>query len=135
MSKIKIAVRGNKMALLGSVDLIAGTVGQTLQFYFDEEWTSLKKKIAFKLGTTVLGVYDMDSNEFKIPQSVLSAAGLPLEIGITGYSDDKSIITPTSWCLIGCVKNGSSTGGVTSGGGGGQDDDNKHIIYDGGVIV
>jgi hypothetical protein len=43
MAKIKIAVQGNKTALLGSVDLIAGTVGQVCKFYFDDEWRSLKK--------------------------------------------------------------------------------------------
>lgn len=131
MPNIKIAVRGNKMALLGNVDLIVGTVGQVCTFYFDDEWKTLKKRIAFKLGTTITSVYEMDSNEFKIPASVLSTAGLPLEIGITGYSDNKSIVTPTSWCLIGTVKNGSTIFNVGSN----KPDEDKHIIYDGGVIV
>jgi len=59
-------------------------------------------------------------------------AGLPLEIGITGYSSDKTIITPTSWCLIGNIKPGTT---VCHGNESDNDSDDKHIIYDGGVVV
>lgn len=145
MSKIKIAVKGNRAALVGNVDLIAGTVGQICTFYFDEYWNALtNKKVTYKLGPTIMGTYDINGSEATIPSKVLAAAGLPLEIGITGYSADKSTVIPTSWCLIGTVKYGTvaCTGSssddnddiIYDGGIVGPEEDDKHIIYDGGVI-
>ena len=141
MEKIKLIVKGNRIALLGSVDIIAGTVGQSCTFYFDESWKTLNKKISYKVGSTILATKKIDKDEAIIPANVLTTAGLPLEIGITGYASDNSIVTPTSWCLIGTIKNGATVcfDSTPGGGGGGEsdddDDDNKHIIYDGGVIV
>lgn len=129
MAKIKIAVQGNKTALLGSVDLIAGTVGQVCKFYFDDEWRSLRKQITYKVGTTILSTAAFEGDETVIPPNVLVAAGLPLAIGITGYSYDRSKIIPTSWCPLGCIKSGATTNLKNT------DDSDKHIIYDGGVIV
>ena len=131
---IKIAVRGNKAALLGPVDLIVGTVGQVCTFYFDESWKNLHKKITYKLGSNVLGAEDIINNETIFPPYVFSAAGLPLEIGITGYSADKSIVTPTSWCLLGTVKNGALSSG-TGGNSGGSTGEDEKIVYDGGVLI
>ena len=45
MKEIKIAVQGNKAALLGNVDLVAGTIGLTCKFYFDDSWKDLNKTI------------------------------------------------------------------------------------------
>ena len=127
MSKIKIAVKDNRIALIGNIDLIAGTVGQICTFYFDEYWNSLpNKKVTYKLGPTILGTYDITGSEVKIPANILATAGLPLEIGITGYSEDKSTVIPTSWCLIGTIKYGATT---LSGSG------SNDIIYDGGTVT
>lgn len=135
MAQIKIAVQGNRAALLGSVDLIAGTVGQVCKFYFYDEWRTLNKNITYKVGSTVIASEEIKGDQAVIPPNVLIAAGLPLEIGITGYAADKSIVIPTSWCLLGCIKNGAPMG-IPGGGGNGEGDfDDKHIIYDGGVIV
>lgn len=131
MEEIKIAVQGNKAALLGNVDLVAGTIGLVCKFYFDDSWKELNKTISYKVGSNILATREIKDNKTIIPPNVL-IAGLPLEIGITGKSSDNSIITPTSWAPIGCVKSSAVT--VISG-----SDDNKpnenHIIYDGGVIV
>ena len=144
MTKIKIAVKGNRAALVGRVELVAGTIGQPCVFYFDEEWKNLMKKVTYKVGPTLLGTYDIKSNEIVIPANVLTTAGLPLEIGITGYTANKTIITPTSWCLIGTIQPGTVICPPSSGTGnhviydGGvvvnQQEEEKHIIYDGGVI-
>ena len=130
MEKIKIAVKGNRAALVGNVELIAGTVGQSCVFYFDENWLSLPyKKITYKVGQSIIGSYDITSSEVVIPSNVLSAAGLPLEIGITGYTANKSTVTPTSWCLIGTIKPGPiivQPLPLNMG---------DHVIYDGGEVV
>ena len=143
MAKIKIAVKGNRAALLGQADLVAGTVGQTFVFYFDEDWKNLIKKITYKVGPTLLGTYDIKTHEATIPPNVLSTAGLPLEIGITGYTANKTVVIPTSWCLIGNIQPGTVIcppsnsgshiiydGGVVTL----EEETNKHIVYDGGVI-
>lgn len=131
MENIKIIVKGNRAALLGAIDLVAGTVGQTCTFYFDDSWKSLNKKVSFKVGTTVLNTQKLSGNELTIPPQVLATAGLPLEIGVTGYTSDNSVITPTSWALLGTIKNGATVYGGSSG----EEDDDIHVIYDGGVIV
>ena len=125
MAKMKIAVKGNKAALLGNIDLIAGTIGQECVFYFDEEWASLKKTITYKLGINILGTYSIENNKVIIPKEVFATAGLPLEIGITGRSDDGAVF-PTSWCLLGTVKPGAVTYKPSN-----KDEDDE-IIYDGG---
>lgn len=135
MEKIKIAVQGNRAVLLGSVDIIAGTVGQVCKFYFYDEWRSLRKNITYKIGSTIITSEEIKGDETVIPPNVLVAAGLPLEIGITGYASDKSIVIPTSWCPLGCIKNGANVRFGNGGGSGDDDGDDKHIIYDGGVIV
>lgn len=130
MAKIKIAVKGNRAALVGNIDVVAGTVGQACTFYFDEDWRNLPyKKITYKVGQTILGTYDINGTEAVIPSNVLSTAGLPFEIGITGYSANKSVIIPTSWCLIGTIKPGTVVVPPSASNSG------SHIIYDGGVVV
>lgn len=137
MKKIKIAVKDNSLSLLNNIELIAGTVGQQCIFFFDDEWALLKKTISYKVGSTVLGSYKMTSDEIIIPAHILATAGLSLEIGITGYSHDNSLVIPTSWCYISKIKNGSSTSLPTEDNPEGDDDDGDqiHIVYDGGVIA
>lgn len=120
---MKIAVKGNRAVLLGNIDLIAGTTGQICQFYFDEEWKNLQKIITYKLGLNIIGSYNIENNQHTIPKEVFATAGLPLEIGITGQSDDGKII-PTSWCKLGVVKPGAVVNTIIN-----KDDE---IIYDGG---
>lgn len=136
MKEIKIMVKDNSACVLNQVNLVAGTVGQSCQFFFDKEWQKLNKKISYKVGTTVLGTYAISSDKVVIPAKVLTTAGLPLEIGITGFSNDNSLIIPTSWCLIGKIKEGAVIHGGGNNDNPGEDDDNDtHIIYDGGVIA
>ena len=130
MQEIKIAVQGNKAALLGNVELVAGTVGLICKFYFDDTWNGLNKTISYKAGSNILASKEIKDNKTIIPPNVL-IAGLPLEIGITGNSSDKSIIIPTSWALIDYVKDGA----ITVSCGGNDKPNENHIIYDGGVIA
>ncbi len=135
MKKLKIAAKDNQLSILSSVELIAGTVGQPCVFFFDDEWILLEKTISYKLGSTVLGTYKLTSDEIVIPAIVLSTAGLPLEIGITGFSNDKSLVIPTAWCQVGTIKSGASVcKNAGDNPGGGEDTDELHIIYSGGVI-
>lgn len=131
MAQIKIAIKDNRAALLGSVDLVAGTTGQVCKLYFDEEWRSLKKYITYKLGSTIVASEEIKGDEAIIPPNVLVTAGIPLEVGFTGFTTNNSMIKPTSWCLLGHIQNGASIyfGNVDK-----DDGDGKHIVYDGGVI-
>lgn len=133
MAIIKIAVQNNRAALLGSIELIAGTIGQKCKFYFDEEWRSLpKKNIIYRLGSTIIANDELVEDEATIPPKALITAGLPLAIGITGYTIDKSIVKPTSWCNLGCIKEGSTYNFIDNDDA--EEDQGTHIIYDGGVI-
>lgn len=125
---IKLAIKGNRVALLRPVDLIAGTVGLSCTLYCDDIWNAYSKTITYKVGSTILGTQKIKSNTFNIPAKILATAGLPLEIGITGRSVDNSIIIPTSWCLIGTIQNGA----VIHNNENNLEDD--EIIYEGGDV-
>lgn len=134
MNEIKISVKNNSAVALNQVNLIAGTVGQKVLFFFDKEWRDLQKHISYKVGTTVLRTdLLLDTTTIIPPEVMRTAAGLPLEIGITGYSADRSTIVPTSWCYVGRIQNGANSANY---GGNTAPDYNPglHVIYDGGVI-
>ena len=130
---IKIVVKNNSVTTLNQVKLLAGTTGQTCQFFFDRNWQQLKKKITYKLGTNIVATRPIENDIITIPPEVLKTAGLPLEIGIIGFSEDNSVVIPTPWCRIGQVDHGAKVCS-SSGGSSDDDDDVQHIIYDGGVI-
>lgn len=134
MAQIKIAIKDNRAALLGSIDLVAGSVGQVCKLYFDDEWRSLKKYITYKLGSTIVASEEIKGDEAIIPSNVLVTAGIPLEVGFTGFTNNNSMIKPTSWCPLGCIKNGASVYFGNTSKNEDDDGDGKHIIYDGGVI-
>lgn len=128
MQKVKIAVKGNRAILLGNIELIAGTVGQPCEFYFDDGWDSLQKTITYRLGSNIIGSYAITENKTEIPDTALATAGLPLAIGITGRAPNGKIAIPTSWCTLGLVKQGAV---IDEGSG---SDDYDEIIYDGGYV-
>ena len=126
MENIKIAVQGNRIALLNGVNLIAGTVGLKCQFFFDDSWKDLNKTIVYKVADTVLASEQILNSEITFPAKVLITAGLPLEIGITGQSNDNSLLIPTTWLPLGIILPSAY---------GHKIDNNTEIVYDGGVIV
>lgn len=126
MNIIKFAVQGNRIALLNNTSLIAGTIGQKCQLFFDDSWNGLHKTITYKVADTVLASEIILDSEITIPAKVLATAGLPLEISIIGKSDDESISIPTAWYPLGYILPSAY---------GHKVDINAEIIYDGGVII
>ena len=126
MENIKIAVQGNRIALLNNINLIAGTVGQKCQIFFDSSWNDLNKTIVYKVADTVLASEQILNSEIIIPATVLATAGLPLEIGITGQSNDNTLLIPTTWYPLGYILPSAY---------GHKIENNAEIIYDGGVII
>ena len=125
---VKIAVKGNRAALLSAIDLVANSVGEKCRLYLSDDWYDLKKQITYKAGNEIYGPYTMEGNDVDIPAIVFAIANVPLEIGITGYSNDRKIIKPTVWCPIGFIRPGALNPNTV-------DPEGEHIIYDGGVIV
>lgn len=126
MTDIKIAVHGNRAALLNTVDLVAGTIGQRCKFYFDEDWQSLHKTIVYKIGSTIVASEPIEGDEIIMPPKVFQYPNLPLEIGFTACNSDKSILIPTTWCPIGVIYESAFEYATAP---------NVKVIYDGGVIV
>lgn len=127
MEKIKIAVKNNSACLLAPVKLVAGTVAQECEFFFDETWAQYKDKlIKIKRGDDIYGPYALYGTVFIIPASIMEEPGDPLEIGLIGNSK-----VPTSWCHVGRVLSGADDepSNILP-----DEDDGIHIIYDGGVI-
>ena len=126
MENIKIAVQNNDIALLNTITLVAGTVGQKCQVFFDDSWKDLKKTIIYKVADTVIASEPILESEALVPPKVLATAGLPLEIGITGQSEDNSLLIPTTWYPLGYILPSAY---------GHKIEENTEIIYDGGVII
>ena len=126
MDSIKLAVRGNKIALLSHIDLIAGTIGQKCKVFFDDSWNGLTKTIIYKVNGEVIENAHIEGAETVIPNRVLVNAGLPLEIAIDGQSEDKSILKPTTWCFIGEIKPSAHDYNI--------DYEDVDIIYSGGGV-
>lgn len=132
MTDIKIGVKGNKAALLRPVNLVSGTVGQTCTFYFDEEWKNYSTKtITYKVGSTVLGSYKIESDSTTVPNKVFMMSGLPLEIALTASTTGGAVI-PTSWCYIGVIQQGAAFSGDVQDEPSKPEGDDDEIIYDGG---
>ena len=132
MTDIKIAVKDNRAVLLRPADLVAGTVGQTCTFYFDNAWQNYSTKtITYKVGSTNLGTYEITGNSAVVPNKVLMMSGLPLEIALTAKSLSGAVV-PTSWCHIGVIQQGAAVIGEI------EDSPEKpgkdEIIYDGGSV-
>ena len=127
MTQIKIAVQGQRAALLSPIELIAGTVGQKCKFYFDDDWKQMSKTITYRVGSTIIASESFSGDEVVIPPNVFLNSGLPVEIGLTARDNGNTTTVPTAWCLLGYVMP-SAFGNVVPTPG-------TQIIYDGGVIT
>lgn len=127
MTQIKIAVQGQRAAILSPIELIAGTVGQKCKFYFDDNWKQMSKSITYRVGSTIIASESFSGDEVVIPPNVFLNSGLPVAIGLTGSLNNNSAIIPTTWCHLGYIKP-SAFGNVVPTPG-------TQIIYDGGVIT
>ena len=126
MENIKIAVRNNDIALLNSITLVAGTVGQKCQVFFDESWKDLTKTITYKVADTIIASEPILESEAIIPPKVFVTSGLPLEISITGHSEDNTLFLPTTWYPLGYILPSAH---------GYKIEEHAEIIYDGGVVI
>ncbi len=113
MEAIKITVIGNQAHSIGSPVLTSGTVGQPVEFMFDEAWEGLTKTAVFRVGGLTKDVVDID-DECTVPWEVLEKVGCCLYVGVYGTNADGSKVIPTVWAKLDPILPGADPSGDES---------------------
>ena len=96
MTNKKYNVIGSDIILeLDDSLLTTGTIGATVSFTFNDEWSGLRKTAVFRGGGVTKSV-NLPGDSVGIPWEVLLMEG-PLQVGVEGRSADGSIVFPTVW--------------------------------------
>lgn len=106
MTNIKLYVNGAHARAQVFGELVAGTVGITIDAKFNDEWNDLAKHLVCRNGKVVKTKLDFQ-NGFTVATETMIAGG-NLEIGFEGMSQDGKIVFPTVWASCGVVKDGAN---------------------------
>ena len=95
--------------------LTQGITGAKVQLNFaDPMWSNLIRNVTFKGVVDTPPILDVGDSVY-LPPEVVSEAGVPVAIGVTGISEDGSEIIPTIWADLGVTRSAAPTdleGGV-----------------------
>ncbi len=106
MKVIKITVTGSDACVTEKPVLTSGTVGQPVEFTFDESWQGLGKTAVFRAGSRSYPVSCVQ-NTATVPWEVLEKGGVGLYIGVLG-ADEKGIVKiPTVWVFVDTIAPGT----------------------------
>lgn len=106
MTNIKLYVNGAHARAQVFGELVAGTVGITIDAKFNDEWNDLSKHLVCRNGKVVKTKLDFQNGFTVAPETMIS--GGTLEIGFEGMSQDGKIVFPTVWATCGVVKDGAN---------------------------
>lgn len=112
MGVIKIEVNGNiARATERPGRITAGTVGQKIEFRFDEEWNGLNKIAVFRGGTVAKDRQIIDGEQMTVPHEVMAVPCDRLVVGVEGRNADGTIVIPTTYANICTVIGGADASG------------------------
>ena len=112
MGVIKIEVNGNiARATERPGRITAGTVGQKIEFRFDEEWNGLNKIAVFRGGTVAKDRQIIDGEQMTVPHEVMAVPCDRLVVGVEGRNNDGTIVIPTTYANICTVIGGADASG------------------------
>jgi hypothetical protein len=106
LTNIKLYVNGAHARAQVFGELVAGTVGITIDAKFNDEWNDLAKHLVCRNGKVVKTKLDFQNGFTVAPETMI--AGGNLEIGFDGISQDGNIVFPTVWASCGVVKDGAN---------------------------
>ena len=105
MDKYKIAtvcVSGVTAVAIDLKLIPRGITGAVVEFLYDDDiWAGLRKKVAFRGSGEVEVLCDGDTATF--PAEVTQQKNRLVTVGITGVSEDGTIVIPTLWAELGTV--------------------------------
>lgn len=93
----------NQLAIRGNTQLVQGTVGETLQLAFSEEWSELTVTAVFAAGERKRDVV-VSGAELTIPWELLSEAGRRLSLSFHGAAENGSIVLRTNIASLGVIR-------------------------------
>lgn len=93
----------NQLAIRGNTQLVQGTVGETLQLAFSEEWNELTVTAVFAAGERKRDVV-VSGAELTIPWELLSEAGRRLSLSFHGAAENGSIVLRTNIASLGVIR-------------------------------
>lgn len=96
MESIKIKINGTQAQLVSCPVLTGGTVGQPVEFIFDEVWEGLNKTAVFRADGLTVDRLDVET-QTTVPWEVMEKSGCRLFIGVYGTNGDGSVAIPTIW--------------------------------------
>ena len=106
MEKYKIAtvcVSGATAVAIDLKPIPRGITGAVVEFLYDDDiWAGLRKKVAFRGSGEVEEICDSDTVIF--PTEVAQQKNKRVTVGVTGVSEDGTIVIPTLWADLGTVK-------------------------------
>lgn len=110
---IKIEVHSTRAVIRSQEPLTVGLRGATARFSFGKPWEPLIKTAVFRQGEKTVTVADIGT-EATIPWEVLTAPGLPVQIGVYGTDNTGAIAIPTVWTATQPVRPGTDPEGDPS---------------------
>ena len=105
MEKYKIAtvcVSGATAVAIDLKPIPRGITGAVVEFIYDDDiWAGLRKKVAFRGSGEVEKICDGDTVIF--PAEVAQQKNKRVTVGVTGVSEDGTVVIPTLWAELGTV--------------------------------
>lgn len=104
---ISVAVDNRKAWLTESETLTSGSLGQTVNFEFSDDWDGLSRFAVFVAYDRREAVTLLE-NSIGIPKSVLTLSGIHLFVGVYGANTDGTVVIPTKYCDLGMIYPGAN---------------------------
>ena len=109
---ILLDISGANATLREQDTLTCGMVGAKVRFRFDGAWDGLSKTAVFRCGKVTRDSL-LTGDTAVIPHEVLTAPGLPLQIGVYGTDEGGALVIPTLWAATCPVRPGADPSGDT----------------------
>ena len=87
--------------------LTAGSLGQSVEFNFSEDWSDLQKYAVFVAYDKSI-TQPLVEDSVAIPPEVLALPGIHLFVGVYGVNLNGTIIVPTLYCDLGMIHPGAN---------------------------
>ena len=106
----KIKVSGATASAKKESKITAGMVGVTVRMQYADIWDGLHKTVVFRAGTVTKDVIT-DDGVVTVPNEVVAAKDVYLQVGVYGVDAEGNLVIPTIWAGLGTVRDGADPSG------------------------
>ena len=110
MEIAKIKVSGATASAKKESKITAGMVGVTVRMQYADIWDGLHKTVVFRAGTVTKDVIT-DDGVVTVPNEVVAAKDVYLQVGVYGVDAEGNLVIPTIWAGLGTVRDGADPSG------------------------